>query len=64
MSSAALRRYRVQFIDWTLYETFVFAGSEKEAITKVQAFYHADGLAGFSFRTAGDEGWEAEEVQS
>jgi len=64
MSPAASRRYRVQFIDWTLYETFVFAGSENEAVAKAQSLYQADGLAGFSFKTAGDEGWEAEEVLS
>lgn len=64
MSPAATRRYRVQFVDWTLYETFVIADSESEAVAKAQAMYQADGFAGFSFKTAGYEGWEAEILET
>ncbi|MCR6736598.1 MAG: hypothetical protein NVV83_22055 [Afipia sp.] len=60
MSPVTSRRYNVRFVDWTLYETVVFADSEDDAVAKAQALYHADGLGAFTFKTVGDEGWEAE----
>ncbi|MCF2525402.1 hypothetical protein [Bradyrhizobium sp. G127] len=60
MSPATSRRYSVRFVDWTLYETVVLAEGEDAAIAKAQALYHTDGLSAFTFKTVGDEGWEAE----
>ena len=64
MSPASTRRYIVRFTDWTLYETVVLADSEGEAVAKAQALYHTDGLGAFTFKTVGDEGWEAEILEA
>lgn len=64
MSPVTSRRYSVRFTDWTLYETIVLADSEDDANAKAQALYHADGLGALTFRTVGDEGWEAEILEA
>lgn len=62
MSPAALRRYAVGFVGWTVYETFVLASSEANAITKGQALYNTDGLGDCTAGSGEGESWYAQSL--
>lgn len=68
MSPAATRRYRVSFVNWESYETFVFAPDEQIAIAKAEAMYSLNGLSDFTCTVTDTIAWWAElvseEVQS
>jgi hypothetical protein len=63
MNPVSSRRYRVKFIDYSIFEVFVLAESKADALVKAQALYVADGLTGLSVVNHETE-WMAQEVQS
>lgn len=60
MSALPTREYRVFFHTWDVYDATVEAHSREEA--KAEALYNADGLDGYSHFSAGDDGFNVEEV--
>lgn len=62
MSPAATRRYRVSFVNWESFETFVFAPDEQAAIAKAEAMYSLNGLADFTCTVTDTIAWWAELV--
>jgi hypothetical protein len=63
MSPVSFCRYRVVFIDGSVFEVFVAADGRAQALAEAKTIYMAGGLTGFSVVNH-DAEWNVEELQS